>query len=362
VDPVALRARFPVFATTAYLNAGSDGPVPAAAVEAARAEIEREATEGRLHAHFERRGELVDALRGRYARLLGCPADDVALTASTTDGLGTVIAGLGLAPGDEVVTSDEEHPGLYGPLLAARAHRGIEIRPVPLASIADAVGPRTRLVACSHVSWASGAMAPSLAGLDIPVVLDGAQGIGAVPVDVRALGCAAYAGSGQKWLCGPDGTGMLYVAPEWRERIAPRAGYMGLVEPAAGLRSALRTEACRYDLPGLSAEALAFAGAAFDVLEDFGWAPLHARAARLAADLAEALAERGIEVAPRGATTLVAWRWPEAEPTRERLAEAGIAIRNMPAGELLRASVGAWNDEDDLVRLLAALEEAPTAA
>jgi L-cysteine/cystine lyase len=363
VDPAALRACFPVLATTAYLNAGSDGPVPAAAVEAARAEIEREAAEGRLHAHFERRGELAAELRAAYAARLGCPVEDLALTTSTTDGLATVIAGLDLGPGDEVLTSDEEHPGMYGPLIAARARRGISIRAVPLSAIVDAVGPSTRLVACSHVSWASGALAPSLAGLDIPVLLDGAQGVGAVPVDVRALGCAAYAGSGQKWLCGPDGTGMLYVAPEWRERIAPRApGYLGMADPAAGLESALKADACRYDVPGLSAEALAFALAALETLEAFGWASLHARAARLAADLAEALAERGVEVAPRGATTLVAWRWPEAEPTRQRLAESGIAIRTLPESDLLRASVGAWNDEDDLVRLLAALEEAPAAA
>ena len=73
---------------------------------------------------------------------------------------------------------------------------------------------RTRLVACSHVSWMSGRLAPAeLARLDVPVVLDGAQGVGAVPVDVRELGCDAYAGAGQKWLCGPDGLGMLYVAP-----------------------------------------------------------------------------------------------------------------------------------------------------
>ena len=64
-----------------------------------------------------------------------------------------------------------------------------------------------------------GSRLPSLRELDVPVVLDGAQGVGAMPVDVRALGCDAYAGAGQKWLCGPDGTGMLYVAPALRERL-----------------------------------------------------------------------------------------------------------------------------------------------
>ena len=87
------------------------------------------------------------------------------------------------------------------------------MRDVPLARVADAVGPRTRAVVCSQVSWVSGAVAPpELADVEVPVVLDGAQGVGAIPVDVQALGCDVYAGSGQKWLCGPDASGMLYVS------------------------------------------------------------------------------------------------------------------------------------------------------
>ena len=80
----------------------------------------------------------------------------------------------------------------------------------------------------------TGRLAPAaLAELDVPVMLDGAQGLGAVPTDVHALGCAAYAGAGQKWLCGPDGTGMLYVSPELRTRLAvSRRGYANLADPA----------------------------------------------------------------------------------------------------------------------------------
>ncbi len=117
-------------------------------------------------------------------------------------------------------------PGCSARLGAARELHGVAIREVPLAEIAEAVGSSTRLVACSHVGWMSGFFAPAeLADVDVPVLLDGAQGVGAVPVDVKKLGCDAYAGAGQKWLCGPDGLGMLYVTPELRaaaRRLTPR--------------------------------------------------------------------------------------------------------------------------------------------
>ena len=113
-------------------------------------------------------------------------AADLALTTSTSEGIAQVIGGLELGRGDEIVTSDEEHPGLLGALAAARELKGVSIRPVALAQVADAVGPRTRLVACSHVGWMSGSLAPAeLAEVDVPVLLDGAQGVGAIPVDVR---------------------------------------------------------------------------------------------------------------------------------------------------------------------------------
>src|SRR4051812_34656310 len=162
--------------------------------------------------HFIHRFELAGAVRAAYAERLGCPPADVALTTSTSEGLGLVLLAMDLRPGDEVVTSDSEHPGLIGPLQAVRDRMGVQEGGAPFAELANAVGPRTRLVACSHVNWLTGEVAPrELAGVGAPVVYDGAQGVGAVPLNMEDLGAAAYAGSGQKWLCGPEGTGMLYV-------------------------------------------------------------------------------------------------------------------------------------------------------
>jgi selenocysteine lyase/cysteine desulfurase len=357
VDLLGLRAEFPVLRKLAYLNAGTDGPLPVRAVRAAARELEREAANGRTSAHFERRGELNGALRAAYARALAAEPADVALTTCTSEGIAQTVGGLALRAGDEILTSDEEHPGLLGALGAARELRGVSIREVPLPQIAEAVGPRTSLVACSHVGWMSGLLAPAeLAQVDVPVLLDGAQGVGAVEVDVQALGCDAYAGAGQKWLCGPDGLGMLYVAPALRERLeVSRRGYGNLDQPNAGIDARLHEDARRFDTMSLSAEAVACALAAIELLESVGWSAVHERARSLAGRLAGQLAERGREVAPREETTLVSFASADPDGERELLAQDGCVVRNIPGRPWLRASVGAWNDENDLERLLASL-------
>ncbi|HSZ69208.1 MAG TPA: aminotransferase class V-fold PLP-dependent enzyme [Solirubrobacteraceae bacterium] len=368
LDASALREQFPILDRLAYLNAGTDGPLPDAAVRAAAQELRREAENGRTHLHFERRKELSRSLRTAYASILGCAAEDIALTTCTSEGLALVLEGLSLAPGDEILTSDEEHPGLLGALAAARQLRGVRVRQAPWTEIAAAVGPRTRLVACSHVSWMTGRHAPAaLAALDVPVLLDGAQGVGAVPTDVRALRCAAYAGAGQKWLCGPDGTGMLYVSPELRSELAVgRRSYANFAPAPAGaavdLQSlALHEDARRLDTYLLSAEVLAAALAAVEVLRAAGWDAIHTRARLLAAQLAEELSARGRELAvasprEREGATLVSFASADPVAERERLAARGVLLRDIPGRPWLRASVGAWNDEGDLARLLEALE------
>ena len=360
MEPADLRAAFPGLAERAYLNAGSCGPLPRAALDAGAAVLEQAAADGRAKAYFEAMLALRERQRAAYAARLTAAPGDVALTSCTSEGVVRVLAGLDLRPGDEVLTAPDEHPGLLGPLGTLRARRGVTIRTAPLADLADAVGPGTRLVACSHVSWVTGAVAPAALaelGEDVPVLLDGAQGVGAVATDVAALGCAFYAGAGQKWLCGPVGAGMLWVAPAWRERLAPLgATFVNLADPHAALHSAPHPTARRHDAPALSAEASAQAVAAHDVVDAFGWDAATERAARLAAGLAGALRERGRTVADRGPTTLVSWEDDEPEAAVVRLAAGGVVVRNLPGTPYVRASVGAWNDERDLDRLLAAIE------
>lgn len=351
---MSLRAEFPVCERTAFLNTGSNGPVPRRAAEAVSDEVDRQARDGRHTAYFARRQELRERQAAAYAALLGCDHSEVSVTTCTTMGIASVAAGFGR--GETIVTSDEEHPGVYGPLAEAR-RRGAEVVVVPFDRLADAVDASTTAVVCSHVSWITGALAPAaLASVGVPVIYDGAQGVGAVPVDVKVLGCAAYAGSGQKWLCGPDGSGMLYVAPEFRERVPSLiASYITLSEPAAGLDASRWPDGRAWDAPALAAETSRFALASLTVLSEAGWDEVHTRGVELAAQLASILVERGHTVRARADTTLVAWESDEAAPVNERARDAGVLIRDLPGRGLLRASVGAWNDESDLEQLLAVL-------
>lgn len=361
MDAARLREQFPVFEHCAYLNAGTCGPLPAPALRAGADSALRAAQEGRAKPYFETTQQTAVALRGAYAEVLGgADPTDVALTTGTSQGLTEMLGALRLAPGDEILTAGDEHPGLLGPLGAARRHLGVTVRTAPLAELVEAVDPaRTKLVACSHVSWMTGALAPpelAQVGRDIPVLLDGAQGAGAVEFDVTALGCFAYAAAGQKWLCGPVGSGLLWVDPAWRERLAVLAPtYGNLADAASGLDAEPHPDARAFDADALSQQTLAVALASAQTFADAGWPAVFERARTLSATLATQVADPGREVAPRGQSTLVSFQQPDPEATVARAAEAGVTIRALPGTPYVRASVGAWNDERDLERLLAVL-------
>src|SRR6202034_1678113 len=121
------------------------------------------------------------------------------------------------------------------PRRLARERHGASIRVVPFTELAAEVSPATKLIACSHVSWVNGAIVDiaALRSTGVPFLLDGAQALGAIPVDVQDLGGDYYAASGQKWLCGPEGSGCLYVRPDRLDELAPPwPAYATLADPA----------------------------------------------------------------------------------------------------------------------------------
>jgi len=239
-----------------YLNTGSLGP-------ASKAVLDRTIEAWRqveANPVFQAYGNgpalaLTDAVRERAAAFVGCTADELLITRSTTDGINTVALGIQWQAGDRILLTDQEHEGgeLGWRHVARRFGLGVDRVPVApfdepaviLDRITAALSPRTRAISVSHLVSTTGLRLPvaEIATLarrrGILCVVDGAQALGHVRIDVRALGCHAYAASGHKWLLGPKGTGILYISRDAEDRIQPiqREDGRRFVAPSTGIGS-----------------------------------------------------------------------------------------------------------------------------
>jgi L-cysteine/cystine lyase len=353
------RAQFPVFKRFAYLNAGTNGPVARETVEAMAEWNRRDLEQGRGgKPYFEQILALRERAREALAGVLESPPEQVALVSSTTNACNVVLAGLGLSAGDEIVTTDVEHFGLLGPLLASPATvRVAKIRDAAPEDaprlVSEAVTRRTKLIAVSHVSWVTGnSLFPSELARrpGLLILVDGAQSAGACPT--RAGDFDFYTVSGQKWLCGPDSTGALYIRDPERLRVAlptymSQSGYdvEGSFTPRPG--------APRFDSVWYAGGTLAGLLAALEAAPEWRYE----RTRELSAYCRTRLLEAGYDVftAPEQAG-LVSFS-PGGDPAEAaaRLYEARVVVRDIPGTGSLRVSCGWWTSEEDVERLLAAL-------
>lgn len=347
------RAHFPVLERCAYLNAGTFGPLSQATMDAVRTELAHDLDGGRSgKAYWDRAIELRAELCRRIAALVAVEPGQIALTASTTDGCNIVLAGLDLQPGDEVVTTTDEHFGLLGPLHTSGA-RVVVVAPEPDAILA-AVSPSTRLLALSHVLWTTGQILPvrelrERSGL--PILVDGAQSVGAISVDARGLDF--YTVSGQKWLCGPDATGALVVADPERLRVA-RPSYFAQAKYEPDGSFDPRPGAERFQPNLIPVASVAGLIAALEELPEWRYERATAQAERLR----EFLSDRVDVISPDERATLVSFRPGDGENSAavvERLAALDVVVRDLPGRGLVRASVGWWTSADDLDRLVAGI-------
>jgi L-cysteine/cystine lyase len=347
------RAQFPVFERYAYLNAGSSGPLPRVAVEAAQARLQHDLTEGRSgQAYLGDVFELRERIRSGIAAVLGTSAELVALTESTTRGCQVVLAGLGLGSDDEIVTTDQEHFGLLGPLHASGAR--VVVVDADEEALLAAVTPRTRLIAVSHVLWTTGRRL-DLARLrrpgGPPLLVDGAQSAGAIPVDLN--GADFYTVSAQKWLCGPDPSGALFVRDPERLRVALANMFSPQSYEADG-SFVPKEGAARFDSGWIGAPSLAGLEAALGVHPEWRYEGAAAEAARCR-QLLDPLVD---VVTPPDQSTLVSFR-PPGDPAElvAALDNRGVIVRELPGRNLVRASCGWWTSEEDLERLVSGIAE-----
>ncbi len=377
----AVREALPALGAGIYLNTGSAGPIPVESAAAADEVAGWELRTGRAHPDYfgiflERMAEA----RAGIAAIIGADVDSIAMTHATTDGMNLATWAVDWRPGDGAVTTDQEHAGGLGPLVAIRDRFGVELRLADIghggdddetvAAFEAAILPGTRLVSLSHVLWTTGARLPvdRIAAIaherGALVAIDGAQAVGAIPVSVAETGADFYAVAGEKWLLGPEGTGALWVAPAAVERAATsNVGYfsfeaIGLDGVARLHPNARRFEASNHHRPSIVG--LARSCGWLSMYVGLPW--IHARGTTLARATAERLAGiPGVElITPRERmATLVTFRirgW-SAEAALDELGSRVFAIaRTVPSLDAIRISVGFFTTETEIERFAGAVE------
>ncbi|HMJ67640.1 MAG TPA: aminotransferase class V-fold PLP-dependent enzyme [Cyclobacteriaceae bacterium] len=221
-----------------YLNTGTLGPCRRDTMEASKTLWEE--LESMPLKYYGRWGaeSLAEKTRTTASAFLGCDVNEMMVTSSTTDGMNSIAQGLRLKTGDRIITTDQEHGGGILCWNYYQKYHGvaIDLITIPpgennaesiLKKIGDAITKDTRVISVSHILSSTGLRLPierisALArSKGILCVVDGAQAAGAVKVNLKELGCHAYATSGHKWLMGPKGTGLLYLSEETKDMIRP---------------------------------------------------------------------------------------------------------------------------------------------
>ena len=321
---------------------------------------------------FVRQSEVKESARAAASRLINAAPEDVALTQNTTHGMNLGVASMDWREGDEVVSTTTEHPGCLVPLHNLRERFGVKVTlvspPITAEKIEAAMTPRTRLIALSHVDWTSGEVFPlrEICGLarerGALTLVDGAQSVGSIPVDVPASGADMYAFTAHKWVLGPEGIGALYVRPGLDVR-STNVGFLSLTDPFAfdpEGDNELKADARRFEAStGSPALCAGFAAAAEAVHErrEAGFGGIRHRAGLLL-DLFSEIPRVTLR-SPRPAESgLVSFEVEglAAKEVAERLLEERFVLRYIPgARSYVRASTHLFNSEEELEALARAV-------
>jgi L-cysteine/cystine lyase len=378
----AIREAMPATTGGIYLNAGTAGPLSRETVAAMREMEDWELRVGRADPDgYDAFAERLEECRGVLAATLSAEPDAVGLTHGTTEAMNQAVFGLDWRPGDRIVTTDAEHPGLAGPIWSVRARAGVEVDVVAAGDAADgggivdavraAIRPRTRMIALSHVLWTTGAVLPVEAIAELAgrhgawFVVDAAQSVGAMAVDAERSGADLIGFAGHKWLCGPTGTGGLWASPRVRaEGIQSWSGNASFAEMDLPRSGELWPTGRRFELSDFHRPSIVGLARAVSWLQMYVGLPWALeRAGRLARGTAERLAAiPGVTMLTPidRMASLVTFRvagW-SCDELRAALARQVFAItRTIDHLDALRLSIGYYNSEVELDRVVTAVAE-----
>ncbi|ELZ25678.1 class V aminotransferase [Halosimplex carlsbadense 2-9-1] len=367
MTPEELRAETPALDDAVYLNTGAGSPSPRRVVEAVQSEAAYHEFEAPTGAGtYGAVGEALEETRDVVADHVGATPESVALTESTTDGIARVAAAMDWAPDDVVVRTDQEHPAGIIPWERLEREVGVEVRVVEASGghvdrdAWKAAVDGATLAVFSSLCWTDGCRLPVAELADVAhdagarVLVDAVQSVGQRPVDVSEWGADAVAAAGHKWLLGPTGTGFLHVTDEFARELRPaQVGYMGIADPEADDWD-LKPDARRFEVGSVSPVPYAGLREGIETVEGLGFDTITDRIERLTDRLKDGLGDRLVSP-ERYESGLVSFAADHPEATAERLADAGVHVRDIPPTGTVRVSVHVFNTADDVDALLDAL-------
>ncbi len=397
--PEEARSTFPAAEELVYLDAAAVSLVSQPTYEAIQAFLEVCLHPGSADA--SRHHLVMDQMRKRAieeaAKLLNARQEEIALIESTTHGLNIAANAIPLGKGDQILIADTEYLQVAIPWKMKEASLGVELVPVrtgPDGSLdpedfEDAMTGRTRVVCVSSVQWCSGnridlgALGTVCRDQDVFLVVDAIQHLGACPLDVRETPVDFLMAGGHKWLNAPFGCGVLYVSPRCIEELNPDSwGYLALEDPEGGWGEYFRTPeispysdwrfkqtATKFEIAGTSNYPGAVGlGASLAQINELGIHSIHRHITGLGSRLRTGLEAIGAKVVsptePEERRSGITIFTVHETPDQDRQLLAGLLDRGIYLAQRytsgvggLRASTHFFNNEEDVDRLLTAIEE-----
>jgi len=265
-----LRPQFSGLQDKAYFNYGGQGPMPKAALEAITQSFQKVQQSGPFsNAAGVWVVQEAELTRRAIAQELGVAPETITLTEDVSMGCNIALWGIDWRLGDHLLLSDCEHPGIIAAAQEISRRFGVEVTTCPLqdtlnqgdpvAVVASHLKPSTRLVVLSHILWNTGQVLP-LAEIvaachsysntrPVRVLVDAAQSVGVLPLNLAELQADFYAFTGHKWWCGPEGVGGLYVRPEALNSLHPTfVGWRSITSDATGVPTGWKPDGRRYEV------------------------------------------------------------------------------------------------------------------
>lgn len=370
----SIRSLFAAANNYTYLNSAAVSPIPTTAIEAINVQLADVSANGSKN--YQDWVDTKDRARLIIATMLSVQAEQVAFTRNTSDGFASIANGLPWKTGDNIVSFANEFPANFYPWRRVRDEYGVELRlagenngRIDLNELVSLIDSNTKVVAISAVQYASGFRADlerigrAARSVDALFCVDIIQALGAMPLDLPAQFVDAACGASHKWLCAPEGCGIIFLSDKARERIKPTlTGWISVETPwdFADREQPFKSTALAWESGTGCASLFYGLEQSVKLLHETGAANIENHLSVLSDQLCDALAEKNYEIVSSRRTgersQIVCIK--HRDGTHPNAIAAELERQNIivsPRGDRLRIAPHFYNNSGDIDRLVATL-------